>query len=151
MEEPSPTASAIISFAQKLENDSTIFYKELIEMHVQDRETFSTFAEEGKRNKVLVTRTYQETISDAIEACFSFRGLDLNDYMTELTLTRNMSYPNALKKAIELEDKAVKFYLDVAERSDSLLATIPRAFRKVAERRGNRKLKLKSLLDKLKH
>lgn len=151
MEEPSATASAIISFAQRLENNSTKFYKELAEMYVQNRETFSAFAEESRKNRVLVTRTYQETISDAIEACFSFGGLNVNDYTVELTLTNYTRYPNALKKAIELEEKAVKFYSDIAERSKSLLATIPRAFRKVAERRDDRKLKLESLLDKLQH
>jgi len=150
MEEPT-TASAIISFVEKLEGNSLKFYEELAEMYVQNRETFLAFAEESKKNKVLVTRTYEETITDAIEACFSFKGLNLSDYLTETTLTKGMSYSDALKTAIELEEKAVKFYSDVAERSKSLLATIPRAFRKVAERRNNRKLKLKSLLGELKH
>jgi len=150
MEEPT-TASAIISFAEKLEGNSSNFYEELAEMYVQDRETFLAFADESKKNKVLVTRTYQETITDAIEACFSFKGVNLSDYLTQTTLTKGMSYSDALKTAIELEEKAVKFYSDVAERSKSLLATIPRAFRKVAERRNDRKLKLKSLLDKLRH
>lgn len=150
MEEPT-TASAIISFTEKLEGNSSKFYEELAEMYVQDRETFLAFAEESKKNKVLVTRTYEETITDAIEACFSFKGLNLSDYPTETTLTKGMSYSDALKTAIELEEKAVKFYSDVAEQSKSLLATIPRAFRKVAERRNDRKLKLKSLLGKLRH
>jgi len=46
---------------------------------------------------------------------------------------------------MELEEKASKFWLDIAEQSASLLATIPRAFRKVAEKRSNRKMKIKSL------
>jgi hypothetical protein len=36
----------------------------------------------------------------------------------------------------------------VAELSKNLLATIPAAFKKVAQRRDNRKQALKSLLDK---
>jgi rubrerythrin len=52
-----------------------------------------------------------------------------------------------LKTAIQLEDKAIKFYTDVAERSKSLLATIPMAFERVAKSRKNRKLKLESLLS----
>ena len=148
MEEPT-TASAIISFVEKLEGNSLKFYEDLAERYVESRETFLAFAKESKKNKVLVTRTYQETITDAIEACFSFRGLNLSDYLAETTLTEDMSYSNALKMAIELEEKASKFYLDVAEQSKSLLATIPRAFRKVAERRNNRKLKLKSLLSSI--
>jgi len=143
MGEPT-TCSAIISFAEKLEDNSSKFYKELAEKYTEGKETFLAFAKESWMNKVLVTRTYQETITDAIEACFI--RIDLNDYLAETTLKEGMSYHDALKKALELEEKAGKFYLDVAERSKSLLATIPRAFRKVAERRNDHKLKLKSLL-----
>ena len=148
MEKP-VTASAIISFAEKLEDDSSRFYEKLAQKYPEGKEQFLSFTNESKKNKVLVIRTYQETITDALEACFSFKGLNLSDYTVETTLTEDTSYSDALKMAITLEEKASKFYLDVAERSKSLLATIPRAFRKVAERRSNRKLKLKSLLESL--
>jgi len=143
MGEPT-TCSAIISFAEKLEDNSSKFYEELAEKYTEGKETFLAFAKEGRMNKVLVTRTYQETITDAIEACFI--QINLSDYLAETTWKEGMSYRDALKRAIELEEKASKFYLDAAERTKSLLATIPRAFRKVAERRNNHKLKLKSLL-----
>lgn len=148
MEEPNVTASAIIGFAKKLEEDSLKFYKELAEKYTQGKETFLSFAKESEKNKLLVIRTYQETITDALEACF-IKGLNLNDYLTEIKLKESMSYTDALRMAIELEEKASKFYLDAAELSESLLATIPTAFRKVAKRRENRKLKLKSLLESL--
>jgi len=145
MEEPNITASAIISFAEKLEDDSSRLYEELANKYVEGKETFLSFVNESRKNKVQLIRTYQETITDALEACF-IKGLNLIDYLAETTLTEGMSYSDALKMAIELEEKASKFYSDVAERSRSLLATISRVFRKVAERRNNRKLKLKSLL-----
>jgi len=147
MEEPNVTASAILSFADKLEDDSSKFYGKLAERYADDKETFLSFVEESRKNKVLVIRTYQETITDALEACF-IKGLNLNDYLVETTLTEGMRYPDALKIAIKLEEKAGKFYSDAAETSKSLLATIPSAFRKVAERRNSRRLMLKSLLDK---
>lgn len=143
MGEPT-TCSAIISFAEKLEDNSSKFYEELAKKYTEGKETFLAFAKESRMNKVLVTRTYQETITDAIEACFI--QINLSEYLAETTLKEGMSYHDALKKALELEEKASKFYLDAAERSKSLLATIPRAFRKVAERRNDHKLKLKSLL-----
>lgn len=147
MEESNITASAIISFAEKLEDSSSRFYRRLAEKFVENcEETFLSFAKESEKNKLMVTRTYQETITDALEACFSFKGLNLNDYIAETTLTEETSYLETLKMALQLEEKAAKFYLDVAECSRSLLATIPHAFRKVAEKRDNRKFKLKSLL-----
>jgi rubrerythrin len=148
MEESNVTASAIISFAEKLEEDSSKFYRQLAEKYIENKELFLSFVEESRKNKILVTRTYQETITDALEACF-IKGINLNDYIAEITLAEDAKYSTALKVAIELEEVAGKFYLDTAERSESLLATIPRVFREVAERRNNRKLKLKSLLKSL--
>jgi rubrerythrin len=148
MEEPNVTASAILSFAEKLEEDSSKFYEQLSDKHIEYKETFLSFAKESKNNKVLMTRTYQETITDALEACFSFKGLNPNEYAVKMNLTKDTSYSDALRMAMELEDKASKFYSDVAELSKPLLATIPRAFRKVAETRNRRKMLLKSLLDK---
>jgi rubrerythrin len=149
MEEPNVTASSIISFTEKLEDYSSKFYEQLAEIYTENKEIFLAFSKESRKNKVLVIRTYQETITDALEACFAFKGLNLNDYTVETTLTEDTSYSDALKMAVKLEQNASKFYLDTAERSKSLLATIPRAFRKVAEIRSNRKLKLKSLLESL--
>ena len=142
------TASAVISFAEKLEAESSRFYKALAERFEEKcKEIFPFFAEESDRNKKLITRTYQETISDALEACFSFESMNMNDYTFQTALTQETNLLEALNMAIELEEKAGKFYLDVTERSKSLLATIPHAFRKVAEKRNNRKIRLESLLE----
>ena len=147
MEDTNTTASAVISFTQKLEDHSAEFYERLAELFEEARETFLAFATEDRKNKKLVTRTYQETITDALEACFAFEGLRLADYAIETTLTASTSYSEALEMAIELEDKACEFYLDIAERSQSLLATIPRAFRRVVKKRSKRKPKLQALHD----
>jgi len=149
MEEPNVTASSVISFAEKLEDDSSKFYEQLAEVYTENKEIFLAFSKESRKNKVLVIRTYQENITDALEACFAFKGLNLNDYTVKTTLMEDTGYSDTLKMAIELEEKVSEFYVDTAERSKSLLGTIPRAFRKVAERRSNRKLKLKSLLKSL--
>jgi rubrerythrin len=145
MGDPTVTASAIVNFVEKLEDESAKFYRQLAEKYVENKELFLSFAEESRKNKRLVTRAYQETITDALEACF-IRGINLNDYITETTLPEDASYSAALKMAIKLEEKAGKFYFHIAVRSESLLATITKAFRKVAERRNSRELKLKSLL-----
>jgi len=147
MREVSLTASAIISFAQELEDGSMRFYEELAERFGEQRETFLAFAKGSKKNGVLVIRTYRETISDALEACFGFEGLNLRDYSVEMGLADGVGYSDALRIAIELEEVAGRFYLDAADRSQSLLATIPRAFRTVAKKRGKRKLRLQTLHD----
>jgi len=148
--EPVPTTSAIINFSERLEDDSSKFYEKLTQKFAQNKELFAGFAQEGKKNKTLIVRTYQETITDALEACFAFKGFKLDDYAPQTTISESISYLDALKMAVQLEEKACKFYLDAAECGKSLLATIPRAFQKVADTRNKRKLKLKSLLDSAK-
>jgi rubrerythrin len=146
--EPKATASTIINFTERLEEDSSAFYEKLARKSAEDERVLLLFAEESKKNKLLITRTYRETITDALEACFCFENLNLSSYVVDTTLTEDTGYLVALKRAIELEDKATKFYLEAAEMSKSLLATIPSAFRKAAQKRKSRKEILESLLNK---
>ena len=147
MERANLTASAIIKFAQDLEERSMRFYEELARRFGKHKETFLVFAKDSKKNGVLITRTYQETITDALEACFGFEGLDLADYPVDRVLTEDISCYEVLQVAINLEEAATSFYIDAAERSESLLATIPSAFKRVAKKRGKRKVKLQVLHD----
>lgn len=142
------TASAIINFAGKLEGDSAKFYENVAQRYAEGREIFRSFAVENKRNRTLVERAYYEVISDALEACFSFEGLNTDDYLIETESTEDTSYSDMLRMAIEMEDRIQRFYLDAAERSKSLMADVPRAFERVAKKRNERKLKLRSLLEK---
>ncbi|MDQ1279642.1 MAG: hypothetical protein QG670_904 [Thermoproteota archaeon] len=143
----SVTISTIISFATKFEEDSSRLYSKLAELSVEKKDVLMSFAKESIENSLFVTRTYRETVSDALETSFSFEGLDLNDYIVETTLKNNIDYAEALRTAINVEEKAINFYLEASKRSKSLLSTIPRALTVVAERRSRRKLKLESLLS----
>jgi len=139
------TASAVISFAERLEERSTAFYKDMAERFPQEGEVFLSLAKGCEKTKTLVVRTYQETISDALEAGFAFEGLRLTDYEVELTLGKDANYEESLKMAIALEGKATGFYQDVAKRSRSLLATISMSFNSAARNRKRHKKKLQSL------
>lgn len=140
------TASEIINFAVKLEDNSAKFYESLAQRYGEGREIFLLFAQENEKNKTLVKRTYYEVISDALEAGFSFRGLNTDDYLLETGLIEDKGYFDILRMAIEIEERIQKFYLVTAERSKSLMADIPRAFERIAKKRNERKLKLRSLL-----
>ncbi|MEM2926087.1 MAG: hypothetical protein QW220_00380 [Candidatus Bathyarchaeia archaeon] len=153
MDTQRPTASAIVSFAQRLEEGSRRFYEALAEAYPQGRETFLAFAKEAEKNSVLIGRAYHETVSDAIETGFSFDGLNLKDYEIEeelgIGVTTDSGHAEALKKALRLEELAYRFYSDVAERALSLLATMQRTFRKVAEIRNARMSKIQGMLEDL--
>ena len=145
MDNLSVTTAATIRFSELIEDRSSAFYNELAERWADKTETFLAFSKESKKNKTQVVRTYQETISDAYEASYSFEGLILKNYEFDTELVKDASMAEGLKTAIALEEKACAFYLDVAARSESLLATIPRAFKQVAKKRSRRRSKLESL------
>ena len=142
------TASTVIDFAERLEESSSNFYRALAQKCIENEEHFLSFAEESKKNKILILRTYQETITDALEACFCFKGLNLQDFVIPKTLGKDVSCSAALKLAIDNEERAVQFYSTIAILSKGLLATMPMAFKRVAEKRRNRQLTLKTLTTK---
>ena len=141
------TAASVISFVERLEDQSTAFYKGLAERYPEGRDAFREFAESGQKDKRAIVRTYRETVSDALETGFSFQGLDLNAYETDTHLAEDAGIHEALDQALALEERAAAFYRDVAERSRSLLATIPMAFRSAAKRRERRKAILRKMQE----
>lgn len=142
------TSSSVISFVRKLEENSIKFYEDLAQRYTESREIFLSFVKENKKNITFVQRTYREGITDVIEGCFSFEGLDTDNYMLKAEIAKNTSYSDLLKMAIEMEEKIQNFYLDTAEKSKSLMADIPRVFERIAQKRDKRKRQLKSLYNK---
>jgi predicted GNAT superfamily acetyltransferase len=139
------TCSEVISFARQLENESASFYENLSQKYAKDEDVFLSFAKENKKNIVQIERSYYGVISDAIEGCFAF---DTNpvEYTFETELVENAGYSDALNRAVEIEEKIIKFYSDAAEQSKSLMADVPRSFILVAKKRSNRISKLRSLI-----
>ena len=90
---------------------------------------------------------YYGVITDSIEGCFAF-NIDPAAYAFKTELAEGVSYSDALKKAVEMEETIIKFSSHAAEQSKSLMADVPRAFMMVAKKRGNRRQKLESLLDR---
>ena len=138
------TTSATVSFAKKLEDESAALYEVLARSYAKDEDSFLSFAKENKKNVAQTQRTYYGVITDAIEGCFAF-NIDSEAYVIETTLAGNASYSDALDKAIKLEEKIGKFYLDAAEQSKPLMADLPRLFVLIAKKRDSRIAKLKEL------
>jgi rubrerythrin len=140
------TASEVIGFAKKLENESAKFYEDLSQQYVKGKDIFLSFAKENEKYVIQIERAYYGVITDAIEGCFAF-DINPDDYTFKTELAENASYSNALDKAIEIEEKIIKFYSDAAEQSKSLLADVPRHFVMVAKKRNNRIPKLRALIE----
>ncbi|MBA7531202.1 hypothetical protein ES705_23413 [subsurface metagenome] len=140
------TASATISFARKLEEDSTKFYENLSQKYPKGEDVFLAFAKENRKNVVQIERAYYGVITDALEGCFAF-NLNPDEYTLKTELAEAASFSEALNQAIKIEERIIKFYSDAAEQSKSLMADVPRAFTLVARKRESRGAKLRSLLS----
>ena len=139
------TASAVMSFARKLEEDSAHFYEEIAATFNRDPEVFMSFAKENRRNIKQAERAYYGVISDALEGCFSF-VIDTGKYEIAPVPGKTNSFLDAIKQALEIEKTIGNFYTDAAEQSKAFLADVARVFRLLAKIREQRQAKLESYL-----
>lgn len=146
MEGRDVTTSGVISFAEQLEDRSAQFYQRLSDYFPAHADLFKTFAREDRMNKTLVIRTYQETVTDALETGYSFEGLKLDGAVSDAIWEEKSDLRSAIDAAVELEESAASFYDNIAHRSQTLLSTIPMVFRKIAGNRKARSVRLRSLI-----
>ncbi|MEM2227393.1 MAG: hypothetical protein QXR82_01105 [Candidatus Bathyarchaeia archaeon] len=143
------TASAVVSYATKLEEDSAKLYEELAKKYSEAKILFLSLAKENKMNKQSIERTYYGVISDKLEACF-IKILNTDDYSIEVKIPEEFTYLNALHKAIEIEEKIQKFLIDASDAIGSLVPDVSWTFSRIGKKREDRINKLKSLLEKIK-
>ena len=144
------TTSEVISLAKKLENESAKFYENLSLECVrkeEDKELLLSFARENRKNITQIERAYYGVITDAIEGCFAF-DIEADEYALETTLMEKAACSGVLNRAVEIEEKMIKFYSEAAEQSKSLMADVPATFVTIAKKRTARVPRLKSLLEK---
>ena len=121
----------MVSFAERLEDRSALFYERLSEQFPDQADLFKGLARENRSNKVLIVRTYQETVTDALETAYTFEGLNLEEAVPSDLWKEHLDFLKTLDAALTLERAATEFYTYVADRSRTLLSTIYAAFKKV--------------------
>ncbi|MHA1675814.1 MAG: ferritin family protein, partial [Candidatus Njordarchaeales archaeon] len=143
--------SAVVSFYERLEEQVAKFYEELAsnERYSEGKGIFLALAKEDRRHREMVLRAYREIITDAFEAGFSFTGLRESDYRIDIELAEDLSFSDVLRRALEIEEKIYRFCIDVSEGSKGLLDGLSHVFERVAKRKADRKIRLKSLLEEV--
>ena len=145
----SPTSSEVISFAVNLEENSGNLYQEFAQRWDNNKEIWNSFSTQNRKNKSTIQRAYYGVISDALEGCFAFAEIDLDNYLINTELSPEPDYAESLSIAIDMEDVIITFYLDTAKAAKSLMADVPVAFERIARKRKERQLELKSILNAL--
>ena len=137
-----PTTSSVISYLQSLGNYSEKFYRGLTDRFPEYSSLFLGFANESKSYSVLISRTYQETVTDALETAFSFEGFDLEDTLPKDTLNESAGLAKSIDDSLNLERTASELYTDIAKRSLGYLSTIQNVLLRIGNKRKSRISKL---------
>ncbi len=139
------TMAGVMTFVSKIENDSASFYRNYAKNYPELESTFMSWNKENSKFEKNIKRTYFGVITDTLESNYAFQGLDTDDYNFETQLPENADSSEAAKKARDIEETIMNFYLKAAQLSDGLMADIPRLFRKIAKKREERCQSLESL------
>ena len=139
------TMAAVMTFVSKIETDSSRFYQDQAEKYPELKDCFLSWVKENKKFEKQVKQTYYGVITDTLESNFAFGDLDTDDYDLKLSLPENADLSQARDRALETEEDIKKFYLRAAALSESLMADIPRLFKKIAKKREERATVLTTL------
>jgi rubrerythrin len=135
-----------ITFHGKLEDSVKTYYETLAkdERYGETHGLFQELAQENRKHKEMVLRTYREVITDAFEGGFPLTSLDEKNYELETEVADELLLPKMLVRAVELEETSKRFCEDAAASTKGLMADVPQAFEWVAKRKTRRIDKLKS-------
>ena len=139
------TMAAVMSFVSKIESDSASFYEGHAEKYPELKDVFLAWARENRKFEKQVKRTYFGVITDTLESNYCFETLDSEKYEFQTTLADGADRSEAANRARKIEETIKGFYLEAARLSESLMADIPRLFKKIAKKREERSQSLASL------
>ena len=142
------TASAVVSFAEKMENDTAEYYESLTQRFKEDRSLISSFVKENKANIVKLNKACKGVITDTNKSDAVF-SIEEGEYAIETLLPNDIEYSDALHKALAFERTIIKFYNDASEQAKGIKADIPKQFIKAARVRGNRIYEMETLVNSI--
>ncbi len=141
------TFEEVMEYAINKEIGAEKFYQDASERESFSgtRELFREFALEERGHVKML-----ENLSNKKETLDSYRmknipDLRISDTMVELTYEPDMPYDDILRIAIKREERAYKFYTDLAISSES--DSLKKVFRVLAQEEAKHKLRLETLLD----
>ena len=143
---PLTNFGAILNFAETLEQADAAFYTAAAAADPgAARETYRELAGEGEKNLSLVRRTRRENVTEMIlEPIHDFTR---DRYQIAVDTPTASALPAILASAIALEDRAIAYYGDAAEKIRAL-PEVSRALKTLAKKRRKRRERLAALSEK---
>ncbi len=137
----------ILEFAIARENEAVQFYSSLAGEASRPalKETFEKFAKEEEKHAALLSDIAGN--KDKIDS-YEFKpvaDLKISDYMDETEYEKDMPMPEILKIAMKREEKAVKLYSSLADKTDNEDAR--KVFMILVQEESKHKLALETMYD----
>lgn len=139
------TTAEWLSLAKNKENEAAGYYEGLASKYPRGADTFLSLARDSRKYANQIEMAYYSVISDAIEGCFAL-NLETDNYALDIGLAVEISFSDAVKKVMVVEEKLAAFYADAAEQCQAVMADIPRVMNQIAQKRKKRKAELEALL-----
>lgn len=137
----------IINFAIEKEKEAAAFYDDVSrqEPYSGARETFEDFAKEELKHQAMLEgfRKGETRVSE-----YKFKwipDLKRSDYMVDLEYEKGMPYTDILRLAAKREEKALKLYNELREKSET--EDLSKVFKVLCQEEAKHKLKLETLYD----
>ena len=134
---PLTNFGAILNFAETVEQDDMEFYRVASSTAAGEpyRLLFEMFAKEGKKNIALVQRTRRENVTEMILE--PIRDFVRDSYQLRVDDADGMDSTAILTAAVALENRAIRYYSDAAEKIRAL-PEVSRALKTLAKKRTQR-------------
>ena len=143
---PLTNFGAILNFAEKVEQEDMEFYRKASSTAAAEpfRLLFEMLAGEGKKNLSLVQRTRRENVTEMILE--PIRDFVRDSYQQSVADAQGMDRAAILAVALSLENRAIRYYTDAAEKIRAL-PEVSRALKSLAKKRTKRLGQIENLSD----
>ncbi len=137
----------IIDFAIEKEKEAAAFYDDVSrqEPYSGARETFEDFAKEELKHQAMLEGLHK---GETRVSEYKFKwipDLKRSDYMVDLEYEKGMPYTDILRLAMKREEKALKLYNELREKSET--EDLSKVFKVLCQEEAKHKLKLETLYD----
>jgi len=142
---PLENFGSILTFAAQLEELDSAFYSAAASNPncVQHKTLFEELAANEKKNEKNVLRARRENVTEMILE--PIKDFARDPFVVDREGAQNMNLENALDMALKLEEKAIDFYNQAANKLKAL-PEISRSLKTLSKKRSKNKETLESLL-----
>jgi len=137
----------IIKFAIEKEKEAAAFYEDASrqEPYSGAKETFESFAKEEKKHRAML-EDFLKGKRDFSDYKFTWiPDMKRSDYLVDLNYEKGMPYSDILRLAMKREEKALKLYNELLEKTEE--KSLSKVFKMLCQEEAKHKLTLETLYD----